>query len=247
LVTTGEALREQLMRQAGVRRENTLSIPTGIATERFDPAKIDRTVLRREWNVADDEHLIGTIAMLRSWKGHPVLIDAMPAILARHPRTRFVFIGHSTEGDRANNEFVQRAKNLGVEGRLLFAGYRTDIPQVLAALDMVVLPSTKNEGVPQSLSQSLCMAKPVVATSVGAVGEIVRHQQTGLLVPPSDPLALGQAIISQLDQPEQARAWGEAGRQLILSEYGIGSMAAKTERLYHRLLSGQPAWPDHVS
>lgn len=246
VVTTGEALREQLMRQVGVREASALSIPTGIAIERFAPALIDRSVLRREWQVADDEHLIGTIAMLRSWKGHPVLIDAMPAILARHPRARFVFIGHSTDGDTAKNAFLQRAKDLGVAERLLFAGYRTDIPQVLAALDLVVLPSTKNEGVPQSLSQSLCMAKPVVATAVGAVGEIVRHQQTGLLVPPADPLALGEAIIAQLDHPEQARTWAEAGRRLILAEYGIESMAAKTERLYHRLLTGRPAWPDQL-
>lgn len=244
VVTTGEALRLQLIGQNGLPPHRVLSIPTGIDLGRFDPSLHDRLPLRREWRFGDDDILIGTIAMLREMKGHQVLIDAAPAILARHPRARFVFIGHVTLASPVVEALKKRIGELGLTDRFLFAGYRTDIPQVLAALDLVVLPSIRDEGVPQSLTQALCMAKPTVATRVGAVGEIVRDQVTGMLAPPRDSTALGDAICAQLDQPERARNMAETGRRLVLAHYGIESMTSATERLYLRLRAGDPAWPD---
>jgi glycosyltransferase involved in cell wall biosynthesis len=244
VVTTGEALRVQLIEQNGLRSARTLSIPTGIELGRFDPRAYDGQVVRRELGIAPDEILIGTVAMLRGMKGHRVLIDSAPAIIAKHPKVRFLFVGYVTQTSTVVDDFKARMRELGVEDRFVFAGYRTDIPNVLAALDMVVLPSTRDEGVPQSLTQALCMAKPTVATRVGAVGEIVRHQQTGLLVAPSDSGALGEAICTLIEQPELAKTYGDNGRQLVLKHYGIESMIDATERLYARLLAKQPAWPD---
>ncbi len=246
IVTTGEALRQRLIDHNGLPPSRLLSIPTGIDLTRFDPSGYDRRIVRNELGIGDDESLIGMTAMMRQMKGHRVLIEAAPAILARYPRVRFLLIGHVTYASTFIDDLKGRIQALGLTDRFLFAGYRNDIPQVLAALDLAVLPSIRDEGVPQSLTQALCMAKPVVATEVGAVGEIVRNDRTGLLVPPSDSAALATAIIAQLADPVRARMLGQAGRRMVIDHYGIESMADATERLYERLLHRQTAWPDSV-
>jgi glycosyltransferase involved in cell wall biosynthesis len=243
LVTTGEALRQTLIDVNGMPPRNVLSIPTGVDLSRFDPARYERGRVRREFGIAEHEPLIGTIAILRSMKGHNVLLDAMPAVLARFPDCRFLWVGDVHHYPNYRLSLQKRAQELGVGGRLIFAGYRSDVPEILAALDLVVLPSTRDEGVPQSLTQALAMAKPAVATRVGAVGEIVRDGQTGVLVTPKDTAALAQGIIAQLADPERARALAANGRALVLADYDLDTMALNTERLYERLLAGRPAHP----
>lgn len=242
VVTTGEALRENLMTVNGIAPQRLISIPTGVDLTRFNPARYDRRV-RREFGIADHEPLIGTIAILRSMKGHGVLLDAMPAVLARFPDCRFLWVGDVHHDPTYRLNLQARAKAMGLGERLIFAGYRSDVPEILAALDMVVLPSTRDEGVPQSLTQALAMEKPAVATRVGAVGEIVRDGQTGVLVTPNDPAALAEGIIAQLADPVRARLLAANGRTLVLSDYDLDIMAANTERLYERLLAGRSAHP----
>ena len=241
VVTTGEALRQTLIDVNGMPAQNVLSIPTGVDLTRFDPARFDRSKVRREFGIADHEPLIGTIAILRSMKGHGVLLGAMPAVLARFPDCRFLWVGDVHHDPSYRLSLQTRAKEMGLGERLIFAGYRSDVPEILAALDLVVLPSTRDEGVPQSLTQALAMAKPAVATRVGAVGEIVRDGQTGVLVTPKDSAALAEGIIAQLADPVRARTLAANGRALVLADYDLDTMALNTERLYDRLLAGHPA------
>jgi glycosyltransferase involved in cell wall biosynthesis len=127
-----------------------------------------------------------------------------------------------------------------LERTVLLTGFREDIPEILKVMDVFVLPSLE-EGMPQSLLQAMAMERAVVASSVGGVPEVIRNGKTGLLVPPRDPAALARKIGWLLREPDQGKAMGQAGRQLIMCHYSVESMVTKTEALYSSLLEKHEA------
>lgn len=236
IVTTGAALRDQLVTENGFAPERIVSVPTGVDLSVFDPCTVTPAPLREQYGLPANAMLTGVVAMLRAMKGHAVLIDAMPRIIAQFPSVYFLFFGEAPPESPLPRQYAERAAELGVIDRIVFAGYRDDVPSVLAALDCVVLPSTRDEGVPQSMTQALAMRRPVVATDVGATGEVVRNEETGLLVPPGDTTALAEAVIRVLRNPGEAAVRAETGRALIEREYSAARMAERMESVYADLL-----------
>lgn len=133
---------------------------------------------------------------------------------------------------------------LGFSDRVFFAGLRQDIPDVLAALDLKVLPSVSDEGVPQSLTQAMAMGVPVVSTTVGAIGEVVEEGVTGRQVAPHGVKGFAAAVIAQLTDRVTAQRLALAGQDRVRRLYSVESMTRRTEALYERLRAGQPAWPE---
>ncbi len=236
IVTTGEALREQLVRENGFAPERIFSVPTGVDLSAFDPATVNPSTLCADYGLPAESQLIGVVAMLRAMKGHAVLIEAVPRIVTEIPSARFLFFGEAPPESSLPAQWNARASELGVKDHLQFCGYRDDIPNVLAALDCVVLPSTRDEGVPQSMTQALAMQRPVVATDVGATSEVVRNEETGLLVPPNDAQALAEAIVRVLRHSDEADTRARAGRALVELEFSAGRMAERMEAAYAELL-----------
>jgi glycosyltransferase involved in cell wall biosynthesis len=103
-------------------------------------------------------------------------------------------------------------------------------------MDVVVLPSIRSDGVPQVVLQALAMRKPVVASAVGGIPEVIQHQRTGVLVPPNDPQALADAIVQSLCEPQSAAAWAQAGGQLIDTHYGLEHTIDRTAAVYTAVL-----------
>lgn len=237
LMTTGEALRQRLIRENRLDPERIFSIPTAVDLHRFDPAAHSSAEWRRELAVPADAPLIGTIAMLRRMKGHDVFLDAAALVRARIPAARFVIVGDIPSASPLKDELIARADRLGLGEHVIFAGYRDDIPAVLTELDCVVLASTRSEGLPQVIGQALAMARPVVATDVGATAELIRNRSTGILVPPNDPAALAEGIHFVLREPELAARWAQAGQACVRARYGVPHMADQVEQLYQLLAS----------
>jgi glycosyltransferase involved in cell wall biosynthesis len=129
-----------------------------------------------------------------------------------------------------------RARALGIAERVRFIGHVDDVRPLLAAADIVVSASDSNEGVPQALAQALAMERPVVATAVGSVAELVQHEVTGLLVPPQDVPALAGAIERMLLDPSLAAASAARGRAHVVAHYSLTGMLKQTLALYERLL-----------
>jgi glycosyltransferase involved in cell wall biosynthesis len=202
IVTTGEKLRLQVIEETGVDPGRTISIPTGIDLERFRPA--DRAAARSQVGLAGAAPVVGIVATLRSWKGHLHLLEAV-ASLAR-PEVRLVVVGDGPM--RAVLE--ARAAELGIAGRVTFAGNQRDVAPWMNAFDLFCLPSYANEGVPQALAQAMACALPIVTTPVGSIEELIDDGRTGLLVPPSDPASLARAIAALLDDPARRAALGTA-------------------------------------
>jgi glycosyltransferase involved in cell wall biosynthesis len=180
----------------------------------------------------DDHRIIGTVANFYPTKGLPFFIQAIPYVRDVFPETNFVIVGDG----RQRSELERLTTELGLDSCLFFLGQRDDVSQILPLFDVFVLPSVK-EGLPYALLEAMAAARPVVATAVGGVPEVIMDGQTGLLVPPKDPEALAQAIITFLRNPERARAMGEAGRKRVLEHFTVERMVAETERVYQELLA----------
>src|SRR5256885_2278353 len=135
--------------------------------------------------------LVGLVANVRGSKGHNVFLDAARAVLAVTPDTRFLIVGDGVGFDEVKARVQQR----GLESRVHLTGFRRDVPEVMAALDVLVLPSTRSEATSQVIPQALAVRTPVVATAVGGIPEIVKDGVTGRLVPPGEPDALARPIL----------------------------------------------------
>jgi glycosyltransferase involved in cell wall biosynthesis len=230
VLTTGDAIRAMVV-AAGVPAERVVSVPAGVDTARFHPGVSGKAV-REEFGLAPAAPVVGLVADVRGSKGHRYFLEAARAVLADLPDARFLIVG-----DGVGFEDVRRrVRELGLEGPVLMTGFRRDIPEVMAALDVLVLPSVRSEATSQVIPQALAVGVPVVATRVGGIPEIVRDGETGLLVPPADAPALAAAIVALLRDRERAAALARAGQALVRARYTLDAMMEGTTAVYRELL-----------
>jgi glycosyltransferase involved in cell wall biosynthesis len=200
-----------------------------VDTAQFHPA-VSGAAVRQEIGI--EPPIIGTVAMLRHAKGHRVLLQAMPEILRRQPRAVFLWVG-----DGVGRALLQQeVAAAGLWAKVHMVGFREDIPACLAAMDMIVQPSIRSDGVPQVVLQALAMCKPVVASAAGGIPEVIEHERTGVLVPPNDPQALADGVLRVLDDPRSAAIWAQTGRQLIQDHYGLDQAIDRTAAVYTAVL-----------
>ena len=215
---------------------NTYRIPdrkvhvvrNGIRLEPFERKPTDSTGSRADY--AGKHPVILTTGRLSEEKGHKYLLNAAALL----PEARFVFAGAGPE--LANLE--KQAKNLGIDKRVTFLGYREDIPDLLANCDLFVLPSI-SEGLPVSLLEAMAACKPVIVSSVGGNKEVVVHGENGLVVPAADPAALAGAIMTVLSDPALAQRLAVAGKAIVKQQYSAERMVRNITNLYDQLITGE--------
>lgn len=239
VVTTGQALADRLVEDGLVDGRRALSIPTGIDCSRFRADGRVRQQVRAEFGLEEFQVVVGMLAMFRQMKGHRVLVEASCEILQRCPEVSFLLVGDAPTGNPVKREIEDLARALGVYERFIFAGYREDTHRMLAAMDILALPSVRDEGVPQSISQAMATSLPVVATRVGAVAEQVLDGRTGILVNPGDVSALAEAIIKLVEDAPLREAFGKEGRLRAEQVFSLEAMLDSTEELVARLLEGR--------
>ena len=223
VVTTGEALRRQLVEQNGFRAARIESVPTGMDAGRFRPG--DRAAARAALGLPASGTLVGIVATLRSWKGHAWLLEAMRAL----PEP----VGLVIVGDGPLREALERqTAKLGLSKRVRMAGDRADVLPWLRALDIFALPSYANEGVPQALVQAMLVELACVTTAVGGIPELATHERTALLVPPRDAPALAAAIARLAGDAGLRRELGEAARKHCVEGYSYERMLDRMEAIY---------------
>jgi glycosyltransferase involved in cell wall biosynthesis len=165
-------------------------------------------------------------------KGQDVFIRAAAGLARRFDDLFFVLVG---DGDN-RRDYETLVEQLGLRDRVLFLGWRRDVPNVLANLDVVVLPTVNDfEGTPLAVIEALAANKPVVATDVGGVSEVIRDGETGRLIPIKDPAAIVAAVGSLLDDPRRAQVMSQSGRELVSRLYREADMIAATEAYYREL------------
>jgi glycosyltransferase involved in cell wall biosynthesis len=174
-------------------------------------------------------HVVATVGRLEPVKGHGVLLQAIAALRDRRPALRCLLVGDGRE--RAALE--RQAATLGIAGLVHFAGFRQDVPALLAECDLFCLPSL-SEGVPYALLEALACGVPALATRVGSLPEILSPELAGRLVPPGDPAALAAAIERAIDRPDEMAALARSGQALVRGRFDRAEMIARTLAAYDR-------------
>jgi len=224
IVTTGERLRQQLIRDNRFRAERIVSVPTGIDLARYVPA--DKAQAKRRLGLDSGQTCIGIVATLRSWKGHRYLVQAFAGL--KQQDARLLLVGDGPGRDNLKQQVAQ----LGLESRVLMPGNQADVLPWLQALDVFALPSYANEGVPQALMQAMAVGVPVISTPVGSIDELLRPEETGLMVPPQDAVALGAAIDRLLHEPALAARLAQAARAWVTARYSRERMLDSMEAVF---------------
>jgi len=229
VVTTGAALRSQVISETGLEGGRVTSVPTGIDLGRFCPG--DRHAARAFLGIPPDDFLIGIVATLRSWKGHRYLIEAFAAL--GDAGLRLAIVG---DGPGAQNLHRQIAA-LGIKDRVLMPGNQTDVVSWLRAMDIFALPSYANEGVPQAIMQAQACEIPVISTAVGSIGEIVAHNATGLLVAPQDVESLGAAIAQLKGDAAMRARLSRAALEQAKQRYSAEKMIDRMQDVFLGLMA----------
>ncbi len=183
--------------------------------------------------------VIAATSRLDPGKGHEALLEAMGAVLARRPDARLLIAGRAAVNPADRHATLERCiESLGLGEAVRLLGFRRDIPHLLAAADVCVLPASA-EACGRVLLEAMAMAKPVVGTASGGTPEIVADGVTGLLVPPGNPPALAAALLAILQDPSRARGMGAAGRERIATYFTIEAHARKTAQVYTEVLAAR--------
>jgi glycosyltransferase involved in cell wall biosynthesis len=224
----------------GVPEAKTRFIPNGIPKPSTSEPSSD---LRAELGIGADQPVIGVVAVMRPQKALDVLVRAAESIREQLPNLRVLVVGGGGgRGEERGTDYAQDihslAADLGLEETVDFLGPRDDVPDVLAALDVAVL-SSDYEGSPISILEYMEAGKPVVATRVGGVPDLVEDGVTGVLVDRQDPEALAEAVVGLLRDPDRARSMGEAGRRRRREEFSIEASVRRVEALYEELCAAR--------
>ena len=208
--------------------DRVTTLPTGIDLERFSPCGEKADLGLPETGVP----VIGMISVLRSWKGHSVFLQAARILKDAGFPARFVIVGEG--GARLGIE--QQIAELQLSDVISLAGHREDVPAVLRALDVLAIPSTDHEGVPQIGLQALATKTPVVGSDVGGIPEIIQPGVTGRIFHSGDARELARALRETIEHREETLRMVEAGRRAVEASHGIDSMLDQLDYLYHRRL-----------
>ncbi len=226
LVAVSQDLKLFLAQQIGIPPDRIRVVHNGIDLSRYR-AQDDGHTIRQQLGIGPDQRVIGTVGNLFAVKGQAYLLKACQVVAGAFPNFVLLLAG---EGEQLG-ALEKEAADLGISGNVRFLGFRDDVPSLLQAMDVFVLPSL-SEGLPLSILEALSLQKPVVSTSVGGIPEIVENGLTGYLVPPKDPEALAEKILLLLQQPQTAAGMGKAGRKRVEEVFGLEKMIREYQCLY---------------
>jgi glycosyltransferase involved in cell wall biosynthesis len=206
-----------------------------------DCTRFDFTIrpsgLRASFFVDERAPLFGIFGILEKWKGHRVFLEAAQEVLDAVPGSIAFVVGDTPGGDRAYREELDaQCHRLGISKRVIFTGFREDVPELMAMLDVVVHASIIPEPFGKVVIEAMAMRKPVVATAAGGPTEIIRPGHDGLLVPPRDPRPMAECIIRLLRDRELAAKIGSAGLETVRARYGVTEYVNAVEGIYDSVM-----------
>ncbi|NQU44143.1 glycosyltransferase family 4 protein [bacterium] len=234
VITVSPQVNVYLESQGLMKPDDITPIYSAPDPERFDPA-IDPAGVREELGISPDDVVVVKVARLAPEKGHVHLVDAAAMLCPDFPTLKFLFAGTG----RSRSDIEARIASHGLGDRIILAGFRGDVPRLLAASDIFVLSPTAGESLGTSILEGFLMNLPAVATDVGGVCESVRDGQTGFLVAPGDAQALAEALRNLIIDSGLRRRFGEAGRAMVLKEFTPRQLAEKTEAVYRKILAAR--------
>lgn len=228
VVTTCEETATIIRAQAHLSPERCFSVPTGV-----DPSQIlddpqAALKFRKEHGISKTDCLIGTLCVLRGWKGVTDLLHAAK-LLEHVPHLKWVVVGSGPSGDQLRAEW----KLLGLEKKVIFTGHLSPPYPALAAMDIFILLSRGHEGVSQASLQAAWLGKPLITTTVGGLPEVCLEGKTGFQVPKYNPQGVSEAVLRLANDPHLRQTMGEAAHALVKERFTLNHMLDQMETLYH--------------
>jgi glycosyltransferase involved in cell wall biosynthesis len=218
------ALREKII----LRRDKIAKVYSGIDLERFCPAtEEEKNSVRKKWNIRHDDAVIGIVSKLWEGKGHEILIRAFQEVKKDIKRARLVIVGEGPL-DNMLQDLVDR---LGLSDSILFTGFQMDVASIISTFDVAVLPSYF-EGMGRVILEAMAMEKPVVASRVGGIPDLVKDNVNGLLITPGDIKGLSNALKKLLNDKGLANIMGRDGRKGITDKFSADAMVRSISNIY---------------
>lgn len=232
IIAVSEQCRHDLLEYKIGGEEKIITIPLGLELRKFaDQSAEVREPIRNEYGVPHDAFVVGMFARMVPIKRHEVLFHAIKIVLEQYPDTYFMMVG---DGElRRNLELL--VNELNITHRMIFCGFRQDQERMFQAVDAVVLTS-RNEGLPVVIIEALSSGKPVIATRVGGVPELIKDGVSGYIVEPEDPNSIAQGLIKAVSEPDQTRLMGKVAQEQTLNAFDSQRLIRDMDQLYQRLM-----------
>ena len=240
VICVSEAVRQHLCQWYRRVADQVITIHNGIDLRRFD-VSIDSAEAKRAFGLSLGTPVVGLTARLRPVKGVKYLLMAVQQLIAQKISVQCLIVGDGV----SRMDLEATAAKLGIQEQVVFTGYREDVSEALAAMDVLV-QSSVSEGLPTCLLEAMAMRKPIVATAVGGVPEVVTHGESGVLVPARDPERLAAEIADLLAVPERRQKMGEKGRAVALRRFDCRNMIQAYESLYVESMLGRGSAVDSM-
>lgn len=235
VVAVSSDIREVVIHSGRVPPEKVHVIHAGVDLARFDSARADRAKVRREWGITDEQWLLVQVGA-RDWKGWRDLLEATRRLAPDFAHLRTAVAACKDDAEQAL--VAEVARRMGIAQHVRTFGFRSDMPDVLAAGDAVADASWAGTGITGTIREAMALGKPVVASAIGGNPELVEDGVSGLVVPPRDPAALAAAVRRLLTEPALAGALGEAGRRRVVEGFSAEARLDRVEALYRALTAG---------
>jgi glycosyltransferase involved in cell wall biosynthesis len=232
IVTVSEQVKRDLVTYRVAEPDKIRVVPLGVELEPFLLSARSRGQFRVELGLGGHEYLVGIVGRLAPIKNHRLFLEAAAHVTRMEPRARFVVVG---DGD-LRPRLERRSRELGIDDRVFFTGWRRDLYRIYSDLDVLVI-SSNNEGTPMVAIEAMAAGCPVVATRVGGVPDVIRHGETGVLVPPHSPQDLANGILAILRDQSLRACFGENAREDVQRRFDKGRLIADMEKLYTELLA----------
>jgi len=211
-------------------------IYNGIDTKRFSDGQGAGPIIRQEWQVGIEHTVVGMVGRISHWKGQEYFLEIAHRLASAHPYAKFVMVGGIVPGQgELRDHLLAEIRRRNLEDQVILNDFRTDIPAVLDAYDVFVLPSILPDPFPTTLLEAMAMAKPVVANAHGGAIEMIEHGVTGFLVQPNDPTAMEQAIALLLQDADRRKYMGEQGKCRLERKFSLDSFIQQWTNLYVKL------------
>ncbi len=230
IVCVSQAVADHHRRRSGLPANRYQVIYNGIDVDRFRPDRAARRRLREQWGVVGDEPLVAFVGRLDPQKAPELLLEAMELLVARSSPIHAVLAGDGP----LRIALERRLADSPAAGRVRLLGHWDDVPGLLSAADLLAMPS-RWEGFGLAAAEAMAAERPVVATAVAGLTEVVEAERTGLLVPCDDPIALAGAVARLAGRADLRRAMGQAGRARVERLFRIEDCVARHERLYEEV------------
>ena len=235
MIFISQPLIDWALREGIVTEDKAVKIYSGIELDQFGPVTEDtKNSIRSKWRIGHEDVVIGVVSKLWEGKGHAILIEAIKELRKEIQDIRLVIVGEGY----LYNELRNLVHMLGLSDSVLFTGFQMDVSEIIATFDVAVLPSFF-EGMGRVLLEAMAMEKPVVASRVGGIPDLVEHGVNGLLVSPGDVLELSNAIKKIVRDKKLALEMSKKGRKRITEQFSADAMVQSIEKVYNECLNAK--------